>query len=356
MASADEMGSVRRRPAKSGKVSYGDPVVLHDSSRTRIVFIPFFIPHTSHTELAGKIITYRKQPSPLDWAVVEEKSVSFSEAATRLLLGALKTHLAVTQEEDGDFLIVRVAEGTANLGEHSPSDVARALASVLSQDEIVRHLEGTELTTELANAFRTSIRLSEMRAAVAELRSSLDEGVAAESTYQGWCERHSWAFGNAYVMHDDVREISPGDQLDMLLPTVIAGYRDIVELKRPDVEVLLWDTAHRNFYFAADVSKAIGQSHRYLDVLQEAAASGLLDHPEIVAYHPRAIIVIGRSQDWQAEKLRALHGLNSRLAGVCVMTYDQLLAQGERLVEILANPKVSASAPESSELEEDFLW
>lgn len=142
----------------------------------------------------------------------------------------------------------------------------------------------------------------------------------------------------------------------MLLPTAIAGYRDIVELKWPDVEVLLWDTAHRNFYFAADVSKAIGQSHRYLDVLQEAAASGLLDHPEIVAYHPRAIIVIGRSQDWPAEKLRALHGLNSRLAGVCVMTYNQLLAQGERLVEILANPKVSDSAPESSELEDDFPW
>jgi hypothetical protein len=98
-------------------------------------------------------------------------------------------------------------------------------------------LEGTELTTELANAFRTSIRLSEMRAAVAELRLSLDEGVSTESTYQKWCERHSWAFGNAYVMHDDVREISPGDQLDMLLPTVIAGYGDIVELKRPYVEV-----------------------------------------------------------------------------------------------------------------------
>ena len=153
----------------------------------------------------------------------------------------------------------------------------------------------------------------------------------------------SWAFGNAYVMTDAVREISPGDQLDLLLPTVISGYRDIVELKRPDVPVLLYDSAHRNFYFSADVSKGIGQCHRYLDVLQEVAATGLRDHPEVVADHPRDYRdrTVGRLV---REKLRALHGLNSRLTGVTVMTYDQLLAQGERLVGIL-----SAQSPEESE-------
>ena len=157
-------------------------------------------------------------------------------------------------------------------------------------------------------------------------------------------------------MHDDVREISPGDQLDMLLPSVIAGYRDIVELKRPDVEVLNWDSAHRNFYFTADVSKAIGQVHRYLDVLQEVAANGLRDHPEIVAYYPRATVVIGRSQEWAIEKLRALHGLNSRLSGLSIMTYDQLLAQGERLVEIMEHPRPTAIDLDSGEIDEDVPW
>jgi hypothetical protein len=144
-------------------------------------------------------------------------------------------------------------------------------------------------------------------------------------------------------MRDEVREISPGDHLDLLLPTVISGYRDIVELKRPDMPVLFYDEQHRNYYFSSDVSKAIGQCHRYLDVLQDAAAQGLRDHPEIVAYHPRAIIVIGRSVRWSKEQLRALHGLNSRLAGVTVMTYDQLLAHGERLIEMLSAGKIEES-------------
>ncbi len=141
-----------------------------------------------------------------------------------------------------------------------------------------------------------------------------------------------------------------------MLPGVIAGYRDIVELKRPDMSVLFNDEAHKNFYFSADVSKAIGQCHRYLDVLHEAAAKGLRDHPEIVAYHPRAIVVIGRSRDWKEDRLRALHGLNRRLSGITVMTYDHLLAQGERLLEILgptAESLVDSSAPDFAPLDED---
>jgi Domain of unknown function (DUF4263) len=120
----------------------------------------------------------------------------------------------------------------------------------------------------------------------------------------------------------------------------VSGYRDVVELKRPDTPVLNYDEGHRNFYWTSEVSKAIGQCHRYLDVLHEVASQGLRDHPQIVAYHPRGVIVIGRSHDWSGEKLRALHGLNRRLSDMTVITYDQLLAQGERLVELFATTQL----------------
>lgn len=348
--SPDDLQAVRRKQAKSGRISYGDPVILHESSRSRVTFIPFFIPHSDHTELAAKIITYKKAEPPFEWAIVDKKSVSLREAATRRLLTGLKTHLAVAEEnDDGEFILIRVAEGTAQLGTHEPAKIAAAITKVLSQEEIISHLQNTELTNELAAAFRGAIRLSEMRAAVQELRTNLDEGNDAESTYQDWCERHSWAFGNAYIVRDEVREISPGDHLDLLLPNVIAGYRDLVELKRPSMEVLRWDEKHRNYYFASEVSRAIGQCHRYLDVLHEEAANGLRDHPEVVAYHPRATIVIGRSCDWPKDKLKALHGLNRRLSGVNIMTYDNLLIQGERLLGILSAPtkQPTSDLPES---------
>ncbi|MNI68496.1 hypothetical protein D3C73_1241960 [compost metagenome] len=156
------------------------------------------------------------------------------------------------------------------------------------------------------------------------------------------------------MVRDEVRAISTGDNLDLLLPNVIAGYRDIVELKRPDKEVLLYDATHKNYYFSADVSRAIGQCHRYLDILHQAAKDGLLDHKEVVAYHPRATVVIGRSHGWTDEQQRALHGLNRRLHGISVMTYDHLLAQGERLVEMMS--PAAGSEAESAVEEDDIPW
>jgi isocitrate dehydrogenase len=71
--------------------------------------------------------------------------------------------------DDGNYLVIRVSEGTAQLGEHDPKAVAAALAQVLSSNEIVKHFARTELNTELLNALRGAIRLSEMRADLQEL-------------------------------------------------------------------------------------------------------------------------------------------------------------------------------------------
>lgn len=91
----DNVHAIHRRPAQSGKVSYGDAVPLYDTSRTRVTLVPFFIPHRDHTELAVKITTYRKRPPPDEWAVVEEKSLSLNEEATRRAFAALQDHLQV---------------------------------------------------------------------------------------------------------------------------------------------------------------------------------------------------------------------------------------------------------------------
>lgn len=348
---ASPAGPIHRRPARSGRVSHADAVVLHESSRTRQVFVPFFISRSEGTELTVKLETFTKAPPPADWAIVDSKSISLKEPAARRLLTELKKHLVVAQDDnDGEFIAIRVPDGAPDLAGHSPELVASALAAALGDKRVSTHLANLELSHELTGALRTAVRISEMRGAVAELRNMLDSEEVREHEYQKWCERHSWAFGSAFVMRDEVRNISAGDRLDLLLPSVISGFRDIVELKTPDVKVLNWDQAHKSYYFSSEVSQAIGQCHRYLDVLHEVAANGLKDHPEIVAYHPRAIVVIGRSVDWKTEKLRALHGLNRRLSGITVMTYDQLLAQGERLLQVLTHhePDEDLNEPELS--------
>lgn len=355
MEKPGQVQKVVRKTASSGKVDYAPPVVLNETSKSKLHALAWFIPHSDgRTTFSLKLegfVKAKDQP----WIEDKAKTLTLSETSSLQLLKYLQTHLPLAaQSETGEFILIRVANGEANLTGHNPQELVGALTKVLSQSELLGHLSSTELTHELSTALRGSIRLSEMRSAVAELRSNLGSGEAGEQTYQAWCEKHCWAFGNAYVVRDEVRAISTGDNLDLLLPNVIAGYRDIVELKRPDKEVLLYDAAHKNYYFSADVSRAIGQCHRYLDILHQAAKDGLLDHKEVVAYHPRATIVIGRSHGWTDEQQRALHGLNRRLHGISVMTYDHLLAQGERLVEMMS-PAAGADAEFAVEVD-DIPW
>jgi hypothetical protein len=58
--------SVSRRKAKSGQVDWGSPGLLHETSRSRVTLVPFFIPHTDCAELSIKILTHKKA-SPDDW-------------------------------------------------------------------------------------------------------------------------------------------------------------------------------------------------------------------------------------------------------------------------------------------------
>ena len=59
--------------------------------------------------------------------------------------------------------------------------------------------------------------------------------------------------------------------------------------------------------------------------------------------------MIGRSKDWAEAQHRALHGLNRRLNGITIMTYDQLLAQGERLVQVVSQEPAIATQTEDFE-------
>jgi Domain of unknown function (DUF4263) len=112
-------------------------------------------------------------------------------------------------------------------------------------------------------------------------------------------------------------------------------------------------------FWSRSASQAIGQCAEYIEHLAVDAEQGLRGRPEIVAFHPRAIVVIGRSHDWTEEQYRALARLNNHLVGITVMTYDQLLAQGIELIrlfgadeetaELQAKPAARRATPSQTE-------
>lgn len=218
------------------------------------------------------------------------------------------------------------------------ADLLLIAADLVQDPEALRRLASSPALRSAMPTLGPVIRLADLQVAVQELEQQLDGGVVKENAYQSWCDRHSWAFGNAYVMRDDVRRIDAKNTTDMLLPNLV-GFRDIVELKRPDARVLGYDRSHKTYFFSSDCSRAIAQSHKYMDALHAAAQQGFKQKPHLLAYHPRAIIVIGRSADWNLTKSRSLRGLNERLHGVTVMTYDHLLGQARQLLKTVGIEK-----------------
>jgi len=332
-----ESSLVNKKSAKNSNVEYCEPSEIHNSRKKVIEVLPYFIKHTDpmgERELAIKITEYQKVNSFLN----EKATINFDYKAVSKLHEQLHKLDEIRKIPDtGNILLIKLGDGQkVDLSGLDASDVAKAIVSTLEHDDIIANIDSIDFSDNLAFAFRHSIRIKTLVRAMSELESALSE-TDNEKYYQDWCERNGWIFGNQYVMKDDVRRISRSDSVDFLVTSVITGFRDIIELKKPSTNVLLYDKNHDSYYFSAEVSKAVGQCHRYLDVLSEEAAEGLRDNKEIIAYHPRATIVIGRSNDWEETQHKALHGLNSRFNGVSVLTYDHLLLQGLRLIEILNN-------------------
>lgn len=329
---------INRKPAKNNEqIEYCEETLLHKSSQSKIALVPFFIRHSDPNQkrdLSIKVIHYKKAGP----AYKQDCEINLNHTAAGMLKDKLNELFAVRRvPEEGNFLVIRMGSGTkVDLNGLDSHDVAKAVISILENEEITKSIDAVDFSDDLAFAFRNSIRVKGLIKAMQELEDAL-ETEDSEQYYQEWCEENGWIFGNQYVMKDDERKISRNDTVDLLATSVISGFRDVIELKKPSFTVLNYDSSHDSYYFSAEVSKAIGQCHRYLDVFSEDAANGLRDNPEIVAYHPRATIIIGRSNTWDQSKHRALYGLNSRMNGVSVLTYDHLLRQGKRLIEILRN-------------------
>jgi hypothetical protein len=325
------VSTVTRQRARSG-VGYAEDVVLHETKERRIMLRPWYIPHQTQPHgLAVKLIVQRPRNFGL-WA--DDNDIYLNEEAVLRLRSALDEHRAVARSgEDGQFLLIRSAGLTAT-GDAEPAELVGAMVRLFRRRDVLEHFAHEHLDVEILAALRSSIRLQELGAAVNQLRELLESGAVEERHYQDWCERHAWAFGNAHTAPDDIRRLNRTDDVDILLPRVLTGYRDIVELKRPDHPVLVHDKSRGTVYWSVPATQAIAQCHEYIEHLQADAERGLRGRPDIVASHPRATIVIGRSVGWDDAMYRVLAGLNNRLVGITLMTYDQLLAQGEELVRL----------------------
>jgi hypothetical protein len=165
-----------------------------------------------------------------------------------------------------------------------------------------------------------------------------------KNSWQTWIYNNNWLFGSNYQTPIEKEKIGFDSIPDYLFPT-IDGFLDILEIKLPSHDVILDDNSHpHSFKWSGKASEAIGQVVTYLHEIEinqfqiqqriEENYKELFNEQKIFVIKPRAFILVGRNVDWSPEKRRALRKLNYSLHGIEVMTYDDLLNRGERIVEM----------------------
>lgn len=235
-------------------------------------------------------------------------------------------------EAEGRYLVTPVSSETVV----SPQSIDGLLATLSTNPEVFEALAGEDALSKLDEAVSHLGRLAALKQSISQLEAALKRNESSEAFYQTWCERNSWAFGLTYIKADDIRTISRKDKVDLLLQRSFGGYRDLVELKTPTAKVL---ERVRHFYvLTKGAAEALGQALHYTSVLFQEAPThgGLRDAPEIRAYRPRAIVVIGSSAGWTLDMRQAWHAHNCALTDVQLWTFEQLIDCGKRAISVLS--------------------
>lgn len=205
-------------------------------------------------------------------------------------------------------------------------EISELRAEVGEKEALARHHQ------ELSRRYRSRLRdikthIQQYRGVLKELEGLVNCAGMTETNVHEFLEREKayWVFGLEYVDLESKVRFPPdiGDfEFDLMLRRVDNFY-DLVELKGPGERLFNAKTKKR-----AKLNRALGEALMQVIIYLDACARSSLK--EILK--PKAIIVIGKSESDSVVQRRLLQ---SHLAGVEILTYDDLVARGAILLDHL---------------------
>jgi hypothetical protein len=203
----------------------------------------------------------------------------------------------------------------------------------------------------MVNALKATTQINSLRALCAELRKAIDES-HGESWWQDFIKANILLMQQGYIKALDKLNVALGNTKfpDFALITH-DNYLDILEIKKPDTTVLKEDAGRGNFYWDAEMSRAIIQTENYIENVTRQAdtlRSYLKDHHalEVKALRPRGIILAGNAREFDTQKKRDDFRLLSQgIKNITFLTYDELLTRLENYIAVLEKFSIDQNTP-----------
>ena len=133
----------------------------------------------------------------------------------------------------------------------------------------------------------------------------------------------------------DDRKIDTENISDYLMEAY-DGFLDIIEIKRPGGDFQFWSSQkdHDNIVPHSDLIKAITQTANYIyEAEREMNSDKFLTRiGRIPVVKPRAVLIYGRSNEWNDEKRKSYRILNASYHNITILTYDHVLERAKRIL------------------------
>lgn len=238
-----------------------------------------------------------------------------------------------------DDKISKILEEDGIFEQLSKKDI-ETIANIYSQ--IAKDSEVSFETVGVARDQKDRNEKVYLEAVIQEFESRIINTRLSESDWQRFLQQYILLFNTSYVhviekLSVDLR----GKYPDFILVNVY-GYLDIYEIKKPNTNLLKHDSSRDNYYWDAEVSKAITQTEKYVQMLMKKG----LEIREIIeekhginikVVRPRGYIVVGNSTQLENKKMEDDYRLLSgSLKNVDVILYDDLLDNLRNLVNRLS--------------------
>lgn len=191
------------------------------------------------------------------------------------------------------------------------------------------------------NLLKAKTQIKTLKELAADLEKALD-GSYAEGWWQTYVKKNILIIQQGYIASVDKMNVTIGGTKfpDFALVTH-DNYLDILEIKKPNTQLLNFDSSRKNFFWNPEVAKAIIQTENYIEsVLRQADAvrNYIRDTHgiELKVLRPRGIILAGDTRKFSSDKERddfRLLCLSTK--NIMFVTYDELLSRLQNYIKVL---------------------
>lgn len=298
---------------------YVEPKVLSTGKRSscRAVFF-----RNVHKSDGTPIISLKIARLDKNGKAKDDKSITLKQEELELLIEYIQEYytplnIGLTEFIEADEDAAKLFSKVKDLG--------------ISDEEVASKLIESGILTQNMSV---AITAAERNNAIRDFEILLDRE-PTEAFWQDWFSRNKWVLGSDYLNILPERDIDAHDIADYLMRS-IDGFVDVVEIKRPDLPFWAGPDSHGNYYPTSHLTAAITQCLNYLYRIE--LQSNSVEFMERVdgtkTVKPQCMLVYGRSDDWDEDKMKALRILNAAYNQLHIITYDQLLIRAKQLLGV----------------------